>query len=141
VEDDDDLSWIAFVSAQIKESIHRTMLASIAGYYDQELERVEKEERRRKKDNLEPETPGLDSGWKKIKMTSDNEEIKIVNIKGEQLMKQFGCGPSEQILNCKMTIYSSKLFRDVLKSYFDKVDFANSLDIIKNGEKIKKMSQ
>lgn len=33
VEDDDDLSWIAYVSSQIKESIHRSLLASIAGYY------------------------------------------------------------------------------------------------------------
>jgi hypothetical protein len=51
------------VSSQIKESIHRTLLASIAGYYDQELEKVDLEEKMKMqkmdKQNLgeEPQSP------------------------------------------------------------------------------------
>lgn len=56
------------------------------------------------------------------------------------MMMEIGCGPEQPILNCKMTIYSPKLFRDVLSSYFDKVDFKNSLSVINNAAKIKKMS-
>lgn len=84
-------------------------------------------------------TPGM-RNRRKTKEVNDNEEIRIVNIKGEELMKDLGCNQNQPILNCKMTIYSPKLFRDVLASYFDKVDFADSLDVLKNGEKLKKLS-
>lgn len=71
-------------------------------------------------------------------MKGSGEELNIIDIKGEQLMKYFQCGQDQQILNCKLTAYCPTLFKNVLSSYYDKVDFINSLDLMLNEERINK---
>lgn len=53
-------------------------------------------------------------------------------------MKDFECGQDQQILNCSLTVYCPTLFKNVLSSYYDKVDFINSLDLMLNEQRISK---
>ena len=51
-------------------------------------------------------------------------------------MKEFSCGQGQQLLNCNLTVYCHTLFKHVLSSYYDKVDFINSLDLMLNEQRI-----
>lgn len=115
-----DLMWINHLSSRMKESLHRTFMACIAGYY--------------------PEVLDLTDDFY-MKRKNDNEELRIIKVDGKELMQVYGCEEDESILNCTFTVYAPKLFLDVIGSFYSKVDFRKSLDIKENAVKIKKMAQ
>lgn len=115
-----DLMWVNYLSARIREALHRTLMASIAGYYPEILDMTENYY---------------------VKTNGDNEELRIIKIDGKELMHVYGCNEDEPILNCTFTVYAPKLFLDVIGSFYDKIDFRKSLDIKANADKIKKMAE
>lgn len=115
-----DLMWVNYLSARMKESLHRTFMACIAGYYPEVLDMT-------------------DAFYMKRK--NDNEELRIIKVDGKELMQVYGCEEDESILNCTFTVYAPRLFLDVIGSFYDKVEFRKSLDIKQNAERIKKLAE
>lgn len=117
-----DLMWINMLSSTIKESLHRTLLACIGTYY--------------------PELIGARLSFNSVTLTNkDVEDICIYNINAKELMKEHGLKENYPLLNCTFTVYAPRMFSRIISTYFRRVDFAESLNIIKNGDKIKKISE
>ena len=56
-------------------------------------------------------------------------------------MQNLNLSEDNPIMNCTFTIYAPNIFSDIVDSHFKKIDFAKSLDIAANAEKIKKLSE
>ena len=116
--DTDDLMWMNLLPAKIKESYTRTFLACIFSKYEDKLEQKK---------------------GKVCTAEKDIQDICYYTIKGHNLMKTLKT--TKSIINCKFTIYSPTLFKEILDSNFRKINIKESLDIFKNEERIKKAGE
>lgn len=116
-----DLMWINMLSSTIKESLHRTLLACIGTYYPELL------------------TSRLTFNGPLGK--KDVQDICIYHVNAQELMKEHNLPENSPLLNCTFTVYAPRMFSMILSTFFRKINFAESLDIIKNSEKIKKISK
>ena len=115
-----DLYWVNLLSETIKQSLHRTLLATVAGLYEDVLEQFK-------------------TG--KIAVESDSKEISIHNVDGKAMMDFLECSELESILNCTVSIFAPRLFLDIINSHFNEFNFRRSLDPKKNARKILRIAQ
>jgi hypothetical protein len=118
VNDTEDLMWMNLLPAKIKESYTRTFLASIYLYYADKLD----------------EKKGIVT-----QSQVETEDLCWFPVKGKAVMKALETERS--IIDCKFSIYSPAVFREIIDSSFKKIDVRRSLDIALNEEKIKKAGE
>jgi hypothetical protein len=116
--DTDDLMWMNLLPTKIKESYTRTFLACIFLRYQEKLDQKK---------------------GKVCKSDTDIQDLCYNNIRGSSLMKSLGTKKS--IIDCKFTIYSPTLFKEIIDSNFKEINIRESLDIVKNEDKIKKAGE
>lgn len=115
---DDDNMFMNLLPAKIKETYTRTFLACIYSLYEKKL---------------------LQKRNVVVKNKEEANGVFSIVLKGHKLMKEIGTDKS--INDCKFTIYSAAVFRQVIDSSFKKINFHESLDIFKNEDRIKKAGE
>ena len=116
-----DLTWVNMLSSTIKETLYRTIMGSICYYYPRIIEKY--------------------AMTQIYQSSSESNDLVVFEVNGESLMKNLDLSENNPIMNCTFTIYAPTVFSDIVCSHFKKIDFAKSLDIAINAEKIKKLSE
>lgn len=110
----EDLNWMNLLPSKMKETFTRTFLAGVSKHYARVIQNQKSEE---------------------VSTIADAEEVIMFNIKGDRMMKQLAL-KDEAIIDCKLTIYAPKVFSDIVRTHFEPISFAESLDIFKNHKAI-----
>lgn len=71
----------------------------------------------------------------------DVEDVVIYRVDAKMMMEEYGMQGDDAVLNCGLTIYAPQIFANIVNSFFRNVDFANSLSLLHNAAKIKKISE
>ncbi len=63
------------------------------------------------------------------------------HIDAASLMTEHGLDQEHALLNCDFTAYAPKVFASILTNFFKPIDFAHSLDIVANADKIRQIAE
>jgi len=116
-----DLMWINLLSTTIRKALYRSIMGCVAFYYPGSIKSSMRD----------------DFGTRK----HNSQEILILEVKGDDLMKALNVEDKEALLDCTFTIYAPQIFASIVQGFHKNISFDESLNIETNSSKIQKLSE